>query len=476
MESLLNRYRSITILALVIFAQLGLLGYQVKTDRDVKLIRVWTVTAISPLAHAVDFVRSGVWGVFHNYVVVRDATAENRKLREELGRYKIENTFLKNELSTADRAKALQIFQSQSPSKSLAANVVGISPGSNNSVVFVNRGSSEGVKRGMPVVTPDGIVGKVLSAYPTASEVLLVTDPEFAAGVITKSGVRGTVKGLGGPVVKVDYVPYSDKVEPGDWFYTSGDDRIFPRGFVVGMVKSVQPAQPFKQILLQPSGMQHGFEDVLILLQVVHQDVPDSNPNTQPVFVAPPVPAPAGGAPQPCTVPAGTQPVPASPQPAAGGTDADKMRRDYQSVQQSQGFTYGEGGPGSKPPDFTKLGQTPPSAGTPQKGAAPGSVPGAAPKTGVPGAGPVTAPPKNSQGAAPAVTPPKSAPATAPSAAPAKNGTPGATTPNAPPKNIAPAGAPVAPPKSAPSTTAQPPKPAPTDPNRKAPSGGPIQQ
>ena len=113
--------------------------------------------------------------------------------------------------------------------------------------------------RGMAVVTPDGIVGKVIAAYPTASEVMLITDPDFAAGVISqKTQVRGTLKGQGTPLCKVDYVPFEDKVEAGEWFYTSGDDRIFPRGFPVGVVKAVRPGQPFKEILVEPSGMQRG--------------------------------------------------------------------------------------------------------------------------------------------------------------------------------------------------------------------------
>src|SRR5260370_41751520 len=98
----------------------------------------------------------------------------------------------------------------------------------------------------MAVVTPDGIVGKVIAAYPTASEVLLITDPEFAAGVMSqKQQTRGTLKGQGSPLCKVDYVAYEDQVEPGEWFFTSGDDRIFPRGLSVGVAKSVRAGQPF---------------------------------------------------------------------------------------------------------------------------------------------------------------------------------------------------------------------------------------
>ncbi len=100
-------------------------------------------------------------------------------------------------------------------------------------------------------------MGKVIAAYPTASEVLLITDPDFAAGVVSQKGqVHGTLKGQGTPMCKVDYVPFEEKVEPGEWLYTSGDDRIFPRGFPVGVVKVVRSrGQPFKEILVEPSGM-----------------------------------------------------------------------------------------------------------------------------------------------------------------------------------------------------------------------------
>src|SRR5216117_4141742 len=141
MESFLNRYRNITILLLVLFAQLILLAVQVKNDQDVRIIRIWTVTAITPVARLVEGLRGGTFGFFRNYFVLRGAGEENRRLREEVGRLRMENNFLKNELSTADRAKALQVFQARTPSRTLAANIIAIGAGANSKVVFVNRGS-----------------------------------------------------------------------------------------------------------------------------------------------------------------------------------------------------------------------------------------------------------------------------------------------------------------------------------------------
>ncbi len=205
----------------------------------------------------------------------------------------------------------------------------------------MDRGTVAGVMRGMPVVTPDGIVGKVVAAYPTASEVLLITDADFAAGVaLQRTQFRATLKGEGTPLCMVDYVPPEEKVQPGDWFYTSGDDRVFPRGFPVGVVKSVKPAQPFQEILVEPSGLRHGLEDVMILIQPAHQDIPDTPPVHQPVYIGP-----------------GTGSETTEGQPAApsGGTEADKLRAIYKAAGDAQGHNFGEGAPGSKPPDFTKL-------------------------------------------------------------------------------------------------------------------------
>jgi rod shape-determining protein MreC len=374
MESFLNRYRNITVLLLVIFAQLILLAVQVKNDKDMRLVRVWTVTAITPVARIVEAVRGGGAGLLRNYVMLRNTGDENRRLREEADRYKLENVFLKNELATADRAKALQVFQSHTPSKTLAATVfgIGIGAGSNSKVVFVDRGSVNGVQRGMAVVTPDGIVGKVKFAYPASSEVLLVTDPDFAAGVISqKHEVRGTLKGQGTPLCIVDYVPLEDKVDVGEWFYTSGDDRIFPRGHPVGVVKSVRNGPQYQEISLEPSGVRRGVEDVLIIIEGVHMEIPDTPPANQPVYVAPPPPAPASA---PASAPL--------PQTAGPATEADKLKVQYQAVGEAQKKVFGVGLPGSTPPDFTKLGQAPAPTPKPPEGTAPKQPPPPAPPSG----------------------------------------------------------------------------------------------
>lgn len=359
MDSLLFRYRNITVLLLSVFAQIVLLAYQVKNKSDVRIIKVWTVTAVTPFAQAVEGTRSSIAGFFGEYVSLHDVRDDNRKLQSELGKLKLENQFLKNELAMADRVKALSQFEARTPSKMLAARIIGTGTGATNRVAFVDRGSTSGVERGMGVVTPDGIVGKVLSAYPTASQILMVDDPGFAAGVISqKNRVRGILKGLGHGKCQVDYVQNEEKVEPGEMFYTSGDDRVFPKGMPAGRVTGVGPGANFKNIALDPIGLQNGPEEVLIVIEGRHEEIPDVPSAATGIYLGPDPPAQDKND-------KNAKPDADATKPQFQ-TDADRMRERYKQIGDAQGHKFGEGAPGSAPPDFNYKGKPQPAPARPR--------------------------------------------------------------------------------------------------------------
>src|ERR1700730_15658014 len=344
MDFFLSRYRNLTVLLIVIVAQLLLIAYQVKTNNNVPLMRVWAVTAVTPVETALELVRRYTWGFVVDYFVLLNVRGENEKLRQDNGQLKMENHYLKAELGTADRARALSVFQAQSPSKTVAARVIGNGTGANSKVVFIDRGSTSGIESGMAVVTPDGIVGKVVDAYPMASLVMLITDPTFAAGVISqKNHVRGTLKGLGQTKCLVDYAQNEEKVDEGEWFYTSGDDRIFPRGFPVGQVTSVHNGKTFKEIYVTPIGMQGGVEEVLIMLQGQHLQIPNGEVATPGYKILPSPPESAMDVPQP------------TGRPRVLTTDADRLREQYKQSGDAQHNVFGQGLPGSAPPDLTEI-------------------------------------------------------------------------------------------------------------------------
>lgn len=349
METFLSRYRNLTGLLLLLVGQLLLLAWQVKAGDDARLLRVWAVTAVTPLARATEWVRGGARGFFSDYFMLRDVRGENRELKTEIGKLRLANQYLKTELDLADRARALEMFKSRTPSKTLAARVIATGTGLNSRVVFVDRGSTDGVKKGMAVIVPEGIVGKVVASYPTASQVMMVTGNGFAAGVISqKHRVRGTVKGTGSAQCQVDHIGSEDTVEVGEWFYTTGDDRIFPRGLPVGVAKTVKEGRGVKEVVLEPSGVQRGVDEVLIVMEGVHDAIPDPpRPDPGEIEILPAPPADASA----------TEPTAA---PTAGvQTEADRLVDRYRRIGAAQGHNYG-GNPG-RAPDFNR----PPAANVP---------------------------------------------------------------------------------------------------------------
>ncbi len=348
MEALLSRFRNLTVLLVAVVAQLLYLGYQVKTNRDERLIRVWAVTAVTPMAGIVEAVRHNTIGFMQDYFILLDVREQNRKLKATNDRLQMENIYYRNQLTTAENARALVKFQTQIPSKTIAARVIGNSTVASAKAVFIDRGSTSGVESGMAVVTPDGIVGKIVAVYPLVSQVLLVTDPTFKVGVESQRGHVHGVLDCGSGKCVVEQVQNEDKVTNGEWFYTSGEDRIFPRGFPVGEVISSQSGQGMRDVKLSLSGAPGGVEEVLVVVAGVHQAIPNTPPEEDLSARTLPPPPPEGGSDAPAT---------AKPQ-----TEADKILQKYSALGKEQGHVYG--GLGSSIPNFNSKATTAKAAST----------------------------------------------------------------------------------------------------------------
>ena len=359
----ISRYRNVTALVLVVGAQLLLLAYQVKQQQELTPIRVWAVSGFTPVARVLGFARYYTVGLVERYAGLVRAQSDNVLLRTELDKLKLENQFLKNELGTADRGRALALFQASSPHRLLAARVIGTSTVPGSRVLFLDRGRNDGVRKAMAVITPDGIAGRISAVQPSGSQVMLITDMNFAAGVISEKGrVAGIAKGQGHASVLVDNIQNEDEVSLDEMFYTSGDDWVFPKGLPVGKVKVSRRGGLFKEVFVEPSGLQRGLENVLIILEGVHQSVPPEEMPSVPLDPSEPI---SGIAPPQTAEPART---------AAGAgkplsTDADQILNKYERIGKAQGHRLGAG----SAPDFTvppPPPPTPPAAPAPPPAAA----------------------------------------------------------------------------------------------------------
>jgi rod shape-determining protein MreC len=249
--------------------QVLLLAVQIKRERQVRLIRVWAVELVSPLQRIGSWMINGVAHGWGGYVGLRSAQKENDGMRAELGRLRIRNAELESRALEADRLSALLNFRTaHSDTPMLAAHVIGASPDSGSLMVNIDRGSRDGIRRDMGVITPDGVVGKIYAVYPDISQVLLMGDKESGVGaLLTDTRTQGPVKGTGEPLLSLDYISNDEKVTVGEAVLTSGQDRIFPKDLPVGTVVDFvsDPKSPFMRIRVKPAAHLDRLEEVLIL-------------------------------------------------------------------------------------------------------------------------------------------------------------------------------------------------------------------
>jgi rod shape-determining protein MreC len=167
------------------------------------------------------------------------------------------------------------------------------------------------------------------------------------------------LKGLGTSSARVDFVPTGQKIENGEMFFTSGEDRIFPRGLPVGKVTSVQEGTSFQDITVEPSGTEQAPEEVLVIVDPVHQAIPEEAPGDSAVFLAPDL----------------TTDDHARQTGGTGLTPADKLRDQYKKIGDAQKHVFGVGGPGTPPPNFNLKvpGVNAPAEAAPQNASAPAS-------------------------------------------------------------------------------------------------------
>jgi rod shape-determining protein MreC len=286
-----SSHRSLTLLAGVIIAQLLLLAVQIKRERQVRLIRVWAVETMSPLQRVASWITYGVESGWGGYIGLRRAQRDNDALHAEMDRLKVRNAELEGRALEADRLAALLSFRdAHSEVPMLAGQVIGGSPDSNSLLLYVNRGSRDGVRRDMGVITPDGVVGKILAVYPDASQVLLLGDKESGVGsLLADTRTQGPVRGIGEPLLSLDYISNDEKVSVGEAVLTSGQDRIFPKDLPVGTVVEVTPDRksPFMRIRVKPAAHLDRLEEVMILLTRQDLELKKDSGRSADVTVAP---------------------------------------------------------------------------------------------------------------------------------------------------------------------------------------------
>lgn len=285
MESFLARYKNLLFLVLVLVLQITGLAVQIRRPspgaadgHSVRLIRRWAVGLISPPEEALHGAGSGIRGLWANYLDLRHVRQQNQQLRERLSRLQLEQASLMEDARQGQRLQQLLAFREHYIYSTVPAQVIGTSGADQSQVLYIDKGSKDGLKPDMPVITPDGIVGKLKDVFPHTAQVLEISDQSSGAGVLLETTrLRGVLKGnaFGQPQI-VNLLP-DERVKPGEHVITSGGDQIFPRGLPVGVVDHVvDDAQnpPYVDVVIKPAANLGRLGEVLVVTKLSDQMPP----------------------------------------------------------------------------------------------------------------------------------------------------------------------------------------------------------
>ncbi|MGI8733770.1 MAG: rod shape-determining protein MreC [Pyrinomonadaceae bacterium] len=227
----------------------------------------------SPIQTATSWVSGTGGGFFRQIVSFRSTANENEILRQRLAETELELRNMREAKNENYRLQGLLALKAEAGPEKVYARVIARDASVWFNTIMINRGSSAGVALNMPVITPGGIVGRVVAVSPVTAQVMLITDEKAAAGAIIGqlggSGALGSVRGLGNSgLVEMRYVSGLQKVDAGDYILTTGQDGIYPPGLNVGEVIEVRPGTATEphQIYIRPSARLDQLTEVAVLL------------------------------------------------------------------------------------------------------------------------------------------------------------------------------------------------------------------
>ncbi|MBV8857623.1 MAG: rod shape-determining protein MreC [Acidobacteria bacterium] len=267
------RQRAPLWLVVLLLANFGLMSWQAKdAETGQPVVKSWAQSLFTPVQTATTGVGGAGVGFFRRLADMRQAQAENETLRARLAQTENELREARQARDENERLKKLLDFTKDVSYQAIPARVVARDPSVWFNSLIINRGSTSGVDLDMPVVTPEGIVGRVVGVGPVSAQVMLITDERSAAGAavgqLGQSNALGSVRGYGkNGLLEMRYVSGLETVNVGDYVVTTGQDRIYPPGLNVGAVVEVIPgsATTPHTIRVKPGARLDSLQEVAVL-------------------------------------------------------------------------------------------------------------------------------------------------------------------------------------------------------------------
>ncbi|HZA35936.1 MAG TPA: rod shape-determining protein MreC [Vicinamibacterales bacterium] len=252
----------------VVVAQLVLISAQVSTKTGMPILQAVAFGMVAEVQRVGAAATGAVGDVWTGYFELRGLQGENERLERELGQTRIA---LQQERALAQRSRNLEQLldlRSRLAVQTTAADVIAAAATPEFRTVTIGKGTQAGLRPDMAVISPAGVVGRIIVPSAHAAKVQLLIDLNAAAGaVIERSRAQGVVVGTGSDTLRLDYVSGSIEIRTGDTVITSGIDGIYPKGFVIGRVETVERSGgAYGAITVRPAVDFSMLEEVLVVL------------------------------------------------------------------------------------------------------------------------------------------------------------------------------------------------------------------
>ena len=267
MKPLFQSRKEAVIVIVTLAAHLALLSTQIPKVSSTPLLRTWAMEFVLPFLRGAVGGVSSLSGLWEDYVRLRVDKEEHERLKSEVKDYRQTLLVYKEEVRRLKRLEDLDLVKAALNRPSVAANVIGGDDRMGYSSRVVDKGSSSGISWDCPVINSEGVVGRVVHVSRNSAVVQLISDLDSGVGILLEtSRATGVLRGTGQQTATIHYVPLTEKAAPGERVITSGLDRIYPKGLLVGNVLSATSVQTgLQQVEVAIAARMKKLEEVLIL-------------------------------------------------------------------------------------------------------------------------------------------------------------------------------------------------------------------
>ncbi len=265
----LKNYKSIIFVALLFLVALIMLSYNTRHDDGGGFIRKIIMEAAAPFQKLAHVTVKSVGNSWDRYVSLVGLVEENKKLTKTISELEAELLFYKEGYSETQRLRKLLALKESLGYSFIAARVIAREQGALSKTIIIDKGSFDGLKSGMPVIAPPGLVGRVVHVSWNVAKVLLIIDENSNVDVLLdRTRVQGIFSGAGLRGGKLKYIIKNQDVVSSDIVISSGMGGVFPKGLFVGQVRDVEKpdTELFLNISVTPYIDFSKLEEVLVLV------------------------------------------------------------------------------------------------------------------------------------------------------------------------------------------------------------------